>query len=102
MSPWTWKQPPVGEHAGAAAADLAGDGLADLVVLQPGCWMQGASGPGDRRVVAGGAGTWQPAGSPPVVLCRVAQSRCLSERGAEVVPEVVDVFAADAQAQETG
>ena len=92
------------------AADLHGHGdrgaqpqrYADQVVLQPGCWMHGASGLGDRRVVADGAGTWQPAGSRPVVLCRVAQSRCLSERGVEVVPEVVDVFAADAQAQEPG
>src|ERR1700730_14562720 len=77
-------------------------GLADQVVLQPGCWMHGASGLGDRRVVADGAGTWQPAGSRPVVLCRVAQSRCLSEGGVEVVPEVVNVFAADAEAQESG
>src|SRR5206468_8212654 len=50
----------------------------------------------------GGVGTWQPVGSRPVVLSRVARSRCLPERGVQVVPEVVDVLAADAQAQEPG
>src|SRR5207302_8781765 len=65
-----------------------------------GCKAPQASAIGALWLVVLGA--WQPSGSRPVVLCRVAQSRCWSERGVEVVPEVVDVFAADAQAQQPG
>src|SRR5215469_2296634 len=38
----------------------------------------------------------------PLVVCRVARLCCSFERGVQVVPEVVDMFAADAQAQEPG
>ena len=57
-------------------------GLADQVVLQPGCWMQGASGLGDRRVVAGGAGDLAacrfPAGGsmPGCPVALLVRARC--------------------------
>src|SRR5207248_9302561 len=53
-----------------------------------------------RRGGAGGPGSLPAPGW--WFLGLVARSRCVLQRGVEVVPEVVDVFAADAQAQEPG
>src|SRR5450755_780261 len=83
--------------------------LPDQVVLQPGCWTlrgQGASGversSGTAVVRHPGGSSLSSVCSRPPVLGRVLRSRCLSERRVQVIPEIVNMFAADAQAQQPG